>query len=297
MYNQQLETFINVAEEGSFSKAANKAYITPTAIIKQINLLEAHLDLTLFIRTHRGVTLTESGKSLYQDAKYIIQYSKDSVNRAKNAVQKTEHVIRIGTSPITPGEFLIELWPKIQEYCPNTKIQLVTFENTPENAREILENLGKNIDLVAGVFDYDYLQLRKCEGLELSMIPIRCAVPINHKLASKEKLMIEDMFGENLMLIQRGWNVYVDILRDDIWQNYPQINITDFSFYNLDIFNQSENNNSILMSIDTWSNAHPLLKILPVEWNHRIPFGLLHAKKPTETVRLFLDAIKKVIQI
>ena len=297
MYNQQLETFINVAEEGSFSKAANKAYITPTAIIKQINLLEAHLDLTLFIRTHRGVTLTESGKSLYQDAKYILQYSKDSVTRAKNAVQKTEHVIRIGTSPITPGEFLIELWPKIQEYCPNTKIQLVTFENTPENAREILENLGKNIDLVAGVFDYDYLQLRKCEGLELSMIPIRCAVPINHKLASKEKLVIEDMFGENLMLIQRGWNVYVDTLRDDIWQNYSQINITDFSFYNLDIFNQSENNNSILMSIDTWSNAHPLLKILPVEWNHHIPFGLLHARKPTETVRLFLDAIKKVMQI
>ena len=297
MYNQQLETFINVVEEGSFSKAANKAYITPTAVIKQINLLEAHLDLTLFIRTHRGVILTESGKSLYQDAKYIIQYSKDSVIRAKNSTQKTEHVIRIGSSPMTPGEFLVDLWPKIQEYCPNTKIQLVTFENTPENAREILENLGKNIDLVAGVFDYDYLKLRKCEGLELSMIPIRCAIPINHKLASKEKLMIEDLFGENLMLIQRGWNVYVDILRDDIWQNYPEINITDFSFFFLDIFNQSENNNSILMSVDSWSNAHPLLKNLPVEWNHRIPFGILHAQKPTEIVQLFLDAVKKVIQI
>ncbi len=297
MYNQQLETFINVVEEGSFSKAANKAYITPTAIIKQINLLEAHLDLTLFIRTHRGIILTESGKSLYQDAKYIIQYSKDSVTRAKNATQKIEHVIRIGTSPITPGEFLIELWPKIQKYCPNTKIQLVTFENTPENAKEILENLGKNIDLVAGIFDHDYLQLRKCDGLELSMIPIRCAVPINHNLASKEKLTIEDLFGENLMLIQRGWNIYADILRDDIWQNYPQINIVDFPFYNLDIFNQSENSNSILISIDSWVNAHPLLKILPVEWSHNIPFGVLHAPKPSKIVQLFLDAIKKVIEI
>ena len=51
--------------------------------------------------------------------------------------------------------------------------------------------------------DYDYLKLRKCEGLELSMIPIRCAIPINHKLASKEKLMIEDLFGENLMLKEK----------------------------------------------------------------------------------------------
>ncbi|MBP9478776.1 MAG: LysR family transcriptional regulator [Sebaldella sp.] len=297
MYNQQLETFINVVEAGSFSKAANKAYITPTAIIKQINLLENHLDLTLFIRTHRGVILTESGRSLYQDAKYIIQYSKDSINRAKKAIQKIEHIIRIGTSPITPGEFLVELWPKIQEYCPNTKIQFITFENTPENAREILENLGKNIDLVAGIFDYDYLKLRKCEGLELSMIPIRCAVSINHKIASKKKLAIDDLFGENLMLIQRGWNIYVDMLRDDILKNYPQINIIDFSFYNLDVFNQCENNNSILMSVDTWENAHPLLKVLPVEWDHNIPFGLIHAPKTSKVVQLFLEAVKKTMKI
>ena len=241
--------------------------------------------------------LTESGKSLYQDAKYIIQYSKDSVIRAKNAIQKMEHIVRIGTSPITPGEFLVELWPKIQEYCPNTKIQLITFENTPENAREILENLGKNIDLVAGIFDSDYLYLRKCEGLELSMIPIRCAVPINHKLALKEELTIEDLFGKDLMFIQRGWNRYVDILRDDIWKNYPQINIIDFSFYNLDIFNKSENSNSILISIDSWVNAHPLLKILPVKWDYNIPFGILHSSKPSKVVQTFLDAVKKIMEI
>lgn len=40
MYNPQLETFTRVADAGSFSKAAEEAYITPTAVIKQINLLE-----------------------------------------------------------------------------------------------------------------------------------------------------------------------------------------------------------------------------------------------------------------
>ena len=98
MYNPQLETFIRVADAGSFNKAAEEAYITPTAVIKQINLLEASLDVKLFDRTHRGLTLTNAGKSLYQDTKYIIQYCRDSVIRAKNAMQEDTKVIRIGSS-------------------------------------------------------------------------------------------------------------------------------------------------------------------------------------------------------
>ena len=73
MYNPQLETFIRVADAGSFNRAAEQSYITPTAVIKQINLLEADLDVKLFERTHRGLTLTKAGTSLYNDAKYVIQ--------------------------------------------------------------------------------------------------------------------------------------------------------------------------------------------------------------------------------
>lgn len=149
MYNPQLETFLCVAQCGSFNKAAEKLYISPPAVIKQINLLEESLGLQLFVRTHRGLTLTEAGQSLCQDAKYIIQYCKDSVTRAKNAMQESDSVIRIGTSPMTPAQVLVDLWPKLQEYCPNTKFQLIPFDNTPENAREILGNLGQNIDVAA----------------------------------------------------------------------------------------------------------------------------------------------------
>lgn len=54
MYNPQLDTFLRVAAAGSFNKAAEKAYITPTAVIKQINLLEAELDVKLFEQMHNS---------------------------------------------------------------------------------------------------------------------------------------------------------------------------------------------------------------------------------------------------
>lgn len=297
MYNPQLETFLQVADAGSFSKAADESYITPTAIIKQINTLEADLDVQLFVRTHRGITLTESGKSLYEDAKYLIQYSKDSVVRAKNALVDTNNIIRIGSSPITPSEFLVELWPRLHKQCVDMKFKLVTFENTPENAREILKNLGQHIDIVAGVFDDNIFRIRGCVATEIEKVPIRCAVSVHHRLAAKESLTVQDLYGENLMIIRREWNSHVDELRDDLTQHHEQINIVDFDFYNVNIFNQCENNNYILMTIDGWKNVHPLLKILPIDWEHTLPFGVLHAPSPSKIVRKFLNAVQAVLEI
>lgn len=296
MYNPQLETFLCVAEAGSFNRAAERLYISPPAVIKQINLLEESLDLQLFVRTHRGLILTEAGKSLYQDTKYIIQYCKDSVTRAKNAMQKSENVIRIGTSPMTPAQVLVDLWPKLQDYCPDTKFRLVPFDNTPENAREILANLGQNIDVAAGIFDETMLELRQCAGLELSKEPICCAVSVHHRLAQKESLTISDLYGENLMLMRRNWSHHVDLLRDDIWKNHPQIHIVDFDFYDVAAFNQCENNNCVLMAVENWRYVHPLLKILRVDWDYTIPFGLLHAPKPSAVVKQFLKAVQRAMQ-
>ena len=54
MYNPQLETFLCVAEAGSFNKAAERLYISPPAVIKQINLLEESLGVKLFDRSTAG---------------------------------------------------------------------------------------------------------------------------------------------------------------------------------------------------------------------------------------------------
>ena len=214
MYNPQLDTFICVAKSGSFSKAAEKMFITAPAVIKQINSLESSLGLRLFDRTHRGLSLTESGKSLYKDAEYVIKYCKESVIRAKNAMSGDENVIRVGVSLMTSPQVFVDLWPKIHENIPDMKFQLVPFENTLENAKEILENLGQNIDVVAGIFDDTMLKLRKCNGIELTRQKFCLAVSAKHRFADREMLELSELKGEKLMLIHRGWSNYVDMLRD-----------------------------------------------------------------------------------
>ena len=160
MYNPQLDTFIAVADAGSFNKASEKLYVSPNAVMKQMNLLESNLGLHLFERTHRGLQLTPAGQSLYHDALYIIQYSKDAIARAKHFnPQKT---LRIGVSFTTPVEYLISLWDKVQKIYPQLKFELISFENTPDNAREIMKNFGVNIDMVAGIYSSNLLEERRC---------------------------------------------------------------------------------------------------------------------------------------
>lgn len=204
-----------------------------------------------------------------------MQYCRESVNRARNAMQKEEAVIRIGTSPMTPGQFLMDMWSSIHEICPDIKFKLVPFDNTPENSVGILKNLGKNIDIVAGLFDEEFLKERKCDGLLLSYEPIRCAVSIYNELSQKESLTIYDLYNRNFMLIKRGWNKCLDIMRNDLINNHSEINIVDFDMFNLNAFNQCENSDNTMICIDSWANVHPLLKVLPVDWNYCIPFGLL----------------------
>lgn len=294
MYNPQLDTFICVVEAGSFSKAADKLYISPPAVIKQINSLENNLGVQLFARTHRGLVVTAAGESLYQDAKYMVNYSKEAIDRAKEAGNDEDDVIRVGISPMTPPQVFVELWPRIQEQYPNVKFKLVPFENTPENAREILANLGQNIDVIAGIFDETMLELRKCNGVELSREPFCVAVALHHRLAGKKVLTPEDLKGERLLMMRKGWSCYVDALRAELTEKYPEITIADFDFYNVDIFNRCENSNDMLLAIKSWESVHPLMKILPVEWDYKMPYGLLYAKDPSEKVEKLVRTVEGI---
>lgn len=149
--------------------------------------------------------------------------------------------------------------------------------------------------MVGGIFDDTLLDLRQCAGTQLAMVPICCAVALHHPLAQKDHLEVSDLYGQNFMLMRRGWSHHVDELRDDLWKNHPQVRIVDFDFYSVDVFNKCGNDGALLMAIPQWQQVHPMLKILPVNWNHEVPYGLLHAEKPTLAVKQFIAAMQKAL--
>ena len=83
MLRTKLTTFLKICDTGSFSKAADALYITPSAILQQIRSLEAELDTELFIRSSRGVSKTPAGEYLERRARVLVQMY-DEIQRELN---------------------------------------------------------------------------------------------------------------------------------------------------------------------------------------------------------------------
>lgn len=295
MYNRQLETFVQVAEHGSFSKAAQAMYITPTAVIRQMNLFEKHLGVKLFNRTYRGLSLTEAGECVFEGARRIIAYSREVTQRACELDSMSSRpVLRVGAAVMTPSSPILGLLSLIRERYPDIVVKLVSFESTPEEVRRIFADFdAAGIDVLAGIFEDRYLEARGCSGLLLSEEPIQLALPLDHPLAGRDELAMEDLAGQSVLIAQEGWNADVDALRADLATNHPEVNIVDFTHYSIEVFNYCSNEGAFLTTIGPWREVHPLLKTVPVRWDHRVSFGILHSRRPSPLVADFLEEIRR----
>ncbi|MGN1047206.1 MAG: LysR family transcriptional regulator, partial [Eubacteriales bacterium] len=148
MYNPMLDTFIAVSDCGSFTKAAERLYISPTAVMKQMNALESHLKLKLTERTPSGVRLTRAGEVIYRDAKFMIDYSKKSVAAANAATHKYDTTFCVGTSLLNPAKPFMDLWYKVNKRFPDYKLHLVPFEDNHEGILSEIEKLGEKFDFL-----------------------------------------------------------------------------------------------------------------------------------------------------
>lgn len=293
MAGSQLDTFIKVAESGSFSKAAELLYMTPTAVMKQINALEDGLNITLFERTNHGLTLTKAGGSFLQDARYMAEYYSRAVEKAREIEEgENRKSIRIGVSAMTPARFVLDIWSQIQERIPNLKIELIPYENNPVNAREILKNLGQHIDIVGGLYDDNFLKDRGCAATHLYDKKLLLAVPVSNPLCNQSLITAKKLRGSTVLFIRRGWNVHVDKLRAEL--EGEGVQTEEFDMFNLGAYNRAVAQNMPIITVEGWEDVHPLLKFVPTDWDCRIPFGVLHSPAPSKLVKRFLDIVGKI---
>ncbi|MDE6852898.1 MAG: LysR family transcriptional regulator, partial [Lachnospiraceae bacterium] len=193
MYNHQLDTFLKIADLGSFSKAAGEMYISTTAVIQQINLLEERCGFPLFFRSNHGVKLTPAGKSLYEDAETLIRLSEDALSRARLLAESSEYTVRIGTSLLYKCRLLPELWAVICEKHPELKMEVLPMAEY-QNRGNSLSMLGIKYDLFEGIYATTGWK-GLCRFLELDRTSICCAVSKKHRFAEKKSLRMQDLNG------------------------------------------------------------------------------------------------------
>jgi DNA-binding transcriptional LysR family regulator len=187
MTDRQLKSFIKAADSGSFSKAAEASYISPAALIQQINLLEKDLGFSLFDRTTHGITLTPAGLSFYPAAKKIISIYESALEKGRKIADSRTSLTIAFTMGQMP-EFLITANREFITSYPEIK-----FSYAPATLNSQFSDLRRNrIDLsITAEPESQY-----CEGL--LFLPICedtysfCMSPV-HPLAHKKMLRPSDL--------------------------------------------------------------------------------------------------------
>ncbi len=191
----QLRYFISVAENRSFSAAAEENYITQTAMTQQIKALEDDLGLKLINRATRPITLTAAGSSFLSDAKLILKRLSDARERAIEASDGIFGTLRIGYIKGYERSGLSDELRAFHRSMPG--ILLMCYRDTSDRLAASLQNGEYDI-----IFTWDSTNLRfseDFEAIEIEKARLMAALYASHPLCQREYLERIDLKGESII--------------------------------------------------------------------------------------------------
>lgn len=166
----QLKTFIAVAETGNLTKAAERIYASQPAVSAHIKALEEEFEVPLFLRTPRGMQLTEAGKGLKLKADTILFAAEDMVSLAKTYHEELTGDLKIGLN--TDPEFLrvTDLIGRMSETHPRLRLRLLQ-----SSSGNILKDVrSRKLDAGFSFFDNQHAEVTT---IKLQEIPWRVVAP------------------------------------------------------------------------------------------------------------------------
>lgn len=140
---KQLEAFVQVAEEGSFSKAAKELFLTQPTISAHIASLEKELNVRLFIRNTKEVSLSEDGKELYKYAKPMMDLERKIEERFGSGEDTAKHCITIAASTVPAQYLLPEILKRYNEKYPKEQLKIVEMDS----AQVVLRVIDHMVDV------------------------------------------------------------------------------------------------------------------------------------------------------
>jgi DNA-binding transcriptional LysR family regulator len=201
MDSRQLEYFVAVAEELSFTRAAQRLYTVQSTVSAAVRALETDLKTTLFDRSTRRVTLSAAGLALLPEAKAALE----ALDRARAAVEEASTglrgSVRIGTLARLSLVNLAELLGAFHRKYPLVEVQVAT---SPTGSSGLAD------DVRHGRLDVALVGLARSElhGLEIrdiATVPFVALLPSSHPLADRSAVRLEELAAERFVDMPRGF--------------------------------------------------------------------------------------------
>ncbi len=197
---KQLEAFVQVAESGSFSKAAKELYLTQPTISAHVSALEKELKVRLFIRNTKEVSLSRDGKDLYKHAKQIVELEKKIEERFGAKEEEGRHCIAIAASTIPAQYLLPKVLLKFRERYPKEQIKVTETDSS----KVVMQVVDHMVDLG---FTGTVLEKKHCKYIPFYKDELAIITPNTEKYRKykeEKKGDIRWLKKEHLILREEG---------------------------------------------------------------------------------------------
>lgn len=193
---KNLNTFIHVAELGSFSRAGERlGYSQPTVSV-QIKQLEQELHIRLFDRIGHAVRLTEQGQRLLPYAQQVCRLCSQMSHEAPQ--QRSPTVVRLATADSLCAPLLLDHFGQLREKYPNILVKMTTA-----GTGDLFRLLDQNeVDIVCTLDSHIYNRGYVIAAEERA--GLHFVIGAGHPLAKKEYLSKEDILSQDLLLTEKG---------------------------------------------------------------------------------------------
>ena len=190
--------FVAVADTASFSAASEQLFLTQPAISKRVSALETELDIQLFDRIGRKVTLTEAGSALLSRARTILQQVEDSKRAIQNLSGHVAGKLSIGTSHHIGLHRLPPVLRAFTRAYPEVELDLHFMDS--EEACHAIEH-G---DLELGIVTLPLEPAKVLQTYEVWPDPLDIVVNPSHPLTRLDKITPKQLAGYSAILPTRG---------------------------------------------------------------------------------------------
>ena len=133
---RHLHYFIAVAEELNFRQAAEKLYVSQPTLSLQVAQLEEILDVRLFNRDKRRVSLTEAGKLFYPEAQHILDTIEQSISRVRS--QANVQPLTVGIPNYHSFDVITEGLHDFTLAYPEIKLQIIEMAERQQQPRRVV---------------------------------------------------------------------------------------------------------------------------------------------------------------
>lgn len=202
----QLEYFVSVAELGSFTKAAQKHFVSQTAVTQQIQHLEELLHTQLFDRKKRPVCLTEVGAAFLVDAKAILERMNGAVSKLAIVSNSSGGTLRIG---YTNGYEHSRLSKNIRQF--RRKHPNVFFTCRRCNCEQMAQALiNDELDII---FTWDHDEILDCAGMKWRKVEessLDVVLYNTHPFVNRTQLTREELKEERLLYLAPSGSLHGD---------------------------------------------------------------------------------------